>query len=402
MTGTWPSRALIRSGLLAVVLVAADVALFSRVTEDPKYTSWVTQPVNPVVIALASAPAVPVLVWRLRAPAAALGVLTLHDLLLTCLLGTRPLLSPMAALYTVSSRRTVSAAVGCLAATLAVHGVAVAYEVYPLSPEERPLDGILISAVLIACDTASVLVGRWVAGSRAREQRLVASRAEAIAAERRRIARELHDIVAHSVTVMVLQSAGARRTMATDPAKAGVALQAVEDVGVQAMAELRRLLTVLRPAQDSEGGAVGPGIDRPPGLAMLPGLVAQVEAVGVAATIEWSGLSARLDQSVDITAYRVVQEALTNVTRHGGPGSTARIRLHWAGPTLEIQVTDDGAGVPTNPTKRMSSGLGLIGLRERVTVIGGELAVGRLPGGGYRLTATLPTATVPPPEAAQV
>ncbi|MGQ4389880.1 sensor histidine kinase [Streptomyces sp. SAS_270] len=390
------------------MLVAADVALFSRITEDSKYTSWVTQPVNPVVIVLASAPAVSVLVWRLRAPVAAFGVLALHDLLLTCLLGTRPLLSPMAALYTVSSRRTVSAAVGCLAATLAVHGVAVAYEVYPLSPEERPLDGILISAVLIACDTASVLVGRWVAGSRARERRLVASRTEAIAAERRRIARELHDIVAHSVTVMVLQAAGARRTMATDPAKATVALQAVEDVGVQAMAELRRLLTVLRPVQDgqggpnSEGGAVGAGIDRPPGLAMLPGLVAQVEAVGVTATVESSGLSARLDQSVDITAYRVVQEALTNVARHGGPGSTAHVRLHWAGATLEIQVTDDGAGVPVDPTKRMSSGLGLIGLRERVTVIGGDLAVSRLPGGGYRLTASLPTATVPPSEAAQV
>ncbi|MFF4258624.1 sensor histidine kinase [Streptomyces sp. NPDC001663] len=384
-----------RAWLLAVVVVAADVVLFSRVSEDPKYTSWVTQPVDPVVIALASVPAVAVLVWRLRAAVAAWVVLSVQDLLLTCGVGTRPVLAPMAALYTVSSRRTLPVAAGALAATWAVHGVAVAYEVYPLPAGERLLDGLLIGGVLVACDTAAVLVGRWVAGARVRERRLEASREAAITAERRRIARELHDIVAHSVTVMVLQSAGARRIMVSDPAQAGAALRAVEDVGVRTMAELRRLLNVLRPA--TEMAATGRG----PGLETLAQLVEQVRTAGVAVRVEESGRPAPLDQSVDITAYRVVQEALTNVIRHGGPGSTARVGLHWAGRTLEIEVSDDGAGTPSHPAKGMSSGLGLLGLRERITVVGGQLVTKALPEGGYRLTATLPAAAAPPNEAAR-
>jgi signal transduction histidine kinase len=210
---------------------------------------------------------------------------------------------------------------------------------------------------------------------------------EAVSAERLRIARELHDIVAHAVTVMVLQVAGARRQLPRDPALAEAALQSVEAVGKQAMAELRRLLEVLRTV-----AATGDDLDAEAtaNLANLEVLVKQAETAGVTVKLSTRGMAGQLDPSVELTAYRIVQEALTNVTRHAGPGAHADVILSRRDDSIAIDVENDQAGTVPAVTSQLTSGYGLVGLRERVKLMGGEISTGARDEGGYRVHATLP------------
>jgi signal transduction histidine kinase len=241
-------------------------------------------------------------------------------------------------------------------------------------------------------DLAAWFLGRWAAESSRRRRELVATReamaAEAVNAERLRIARELHDIVAHAVTVMVLQTSGARRHLGRDPALADAALSAVESIGKQAMAELRRLLQVLRTVGGTDEDALENGMVT--GLKDLDALIMQTTAAGVTVGLSASGIDGRLHSSVELSVYRVVQEALTNVVRHAGPGAHADVVLACADGQVTVEVTNDDSGSVNRVAQGLTSGYGLAGLHERVKLMGGEILTGPLNGGGYRVHATLP------------
>ncbi|MER6332108.1 histidine kinase [Streptomyces sp. NPDC001034] len=230
----------------------------------------------------------------------------------------------------------------------------------------------------------------------------------AVAAERDRIARELHDIVSHTVGLMVVQASAAREVLGTMPDEAATALRAVEDAGRGAMTDLRHLLDLLAPAQD--GTDTGPGSDAGaeaapraplPGLDRLGPLVDRISFAGLPVEVRVSGEPRPLPQGVDVTAYRIIQEALTNALRHGD-GGKAEVSVRYAGHALRVEVLNSGPSVltgtaPTAPTTPAAprphpegAGRGLLGLRERVAVYGGDLDARRRLGGGYRVRARIP------------
>jgi signal transduction histidine kinase len=202
---------------------------------------------------------------------------------------------------------------------------------------------------------------------------------QARAAERVRIARELHDIVAHHLSVIVLQAAGTRAS----GKPAGPALEKIEDSGRQALTETRRLLGVLRePDPDAE-------LAPQPGIAELDALAAGVRAAGLPVNLVVSGDRATLPAAVDVSVYRIVQEALTNVLKHAGP-ARAEVAVGCAAEQVTIEVTDDGAERSTDAGPAPTGGHGLTGIRERVAIFGGELHAGPQPGGGFAVRARLP------------
>ena len=219
------------------------------------------------------------------------------------------------------------------------------------------------------------LEGRAVELVHEREERA----ALAVADERARIARELHDVVAHHVSVMVVQSAGARRVLDVDPALARQALEAVEAAGRTALAEMRRMLEVLR----TDDSGVGPQ----PGLGELDRLISQVREAGLPVELKMEGTVRELPVGMDLAAYRIVQEALTNAVKHAGK-ATAQVAVRFAPETLEIEIVDDGRGAAAPLLDGGGGGHGLIGMRERVSLYGGELKAGPVFGGGYRVWAT--------------
>jgi signal transduction histidine kinase len=208
-----------------------------------------------------------------------------------------------------------------------------------------------------------------------------AERLAAIEEERRRIARELHDVVAHAISVIVVQARGGRRVLEHDPRQTSEAFGAIEHTGSEALAEMRRLLTVLRSSSEAE-------LEPQPSLRELDRLIARMAAAGlpVEATIE--GTPVELPPSVDLSAYRIVQEALTNALKHAGP-ARALVLVRYGGSDLELEIRDNGAGAGGAAT-----GAGLAGVRERVAVFGGEMESGPHDRGGYRLRVRLPLGEV--------
>jgi signal transduction histidine kinase len=205
------------------------------------------------------------------------------------------------------------------------------------------------------------------------------------AEERVRIARELHDIVAHSVSVMVVQIGAARMQLETAPRRAEEPLLAAEEVGRQALGDLRRLLGVLR-AGDAVVGGPGTEPHAPqPGLAALDALLAQTRAAGLPVALQVDGDPVELPAVLDLTAYRIVQEALTNSLKHSDAGEVS-VRLSYGQSSLVIDVLDDGTG----PAADDGTGHGLVGIRERVAVFGGTAATGPAAGGGWHVRAELP------------
>ncbi|GAB2970143.1 hypothetical protein GCM10023080_036930 [Streptomyces pseudoechinosporeus] len=315
--------------------------------------------------------------------------------------------------------------------------------------------GRLVAALVVACAAAAWL---GVAFLRARRryrraveeqgwllerERQSAARG-AVRSERDRIARELHDIVSHNVSLMVVQAGAARDVLKTMPDEAEAAIRAVEDAGRSTMTELRHLLGVLAPSQsgedeesgdgvrDDEGGwdggdgdvvAVGPGLAPQPGLSALSRLVDRIAFAGLPVEVRISGEPRPLPTGIDVTAYRIVQEALTNALKHGD-GGEAEVTVRYADHSLRVEVLNSGpsvltgarpgektgrsgaggtdrrigkAGVGGSAPPRTGSvgrgdgtGRGLLGLRERVAVYGGELDARRRLGGGYRVRARIP------------
>ncbi len=232
------------------------------------------------------------------------------------------------------------------------------------------------------------LLAFWLAGVFVRTRRQAASLAagsaalqrqaeQAVAAERARIARELHDIVAHHLSVIVLQAAGARAS----GKPAGAPLEKIENSARQALAETRRLLGVLRDPDEETGLAPQPGIGD------LDALAASVRAAGVPVNLVIDCDRAVLPAAMDVSVYRIVQEALTNVLKHAGP-ARADVAVRCADDIVTIDITDNGIGEPGN--QALAGGHGLAGMRERAAVFGGELAVGPRPDGGFGVRARLP------------
>ncbi len=204
---------------------------------------------------------------------------------------------------------------------------------------------------------------------------------EAVANERIRIARELHDVVAHEITVATLQSAGARRVLSQDPEKAEEAMESAEAAGHRALTEMRRLLGMLR---TSDPRTVAPQ----PGLDSLDGLVEQMELAGLPTTLELTGDPRPLPLGIDLNAYRIIQESLTNTLKHGGPSVSAEVNVGFNNGLLEIEVLDDGRGAAA--TLSDEKGQGLVGMHERVSLLEGTIQTGPRPGGGYRVAAKIP------------
>ncbi|MFC8584782.1 sensor histidine kinase [Streptomyces sp. NPDC057217] len=221
------------------------------------------------------------------------------------------------------------------------------------------------------------------------EQEREAQAKVAVAAERARIARELHDVVAHNVSVMVVQADGAAYVMDSSPETAKQALETISTTGRQALAEMRRLLGILRTGEHQEAGEYVPQ----PDVGQIEDLVEQVRGAGLTVDFAIEGSPRPLPSGVELTAYRIVQEALTNTRKHGGPDAGASVRLVYFDDGLGLLVEDDGRGAPQEMYEDGGAdgrGHGLIGMRERVGMVGGTLDAGPRPGGGFRISALLP------------
>ncbi|MER5268058.1 sensor histidine kinase [Actinosynnema sp. NPDC002837] len=385
----WLSRFTAVDVALAASATAVDVFLFSAVSNRTPAGAGLWLFVALVAVGFAA------LLVRRRYPVLAFGVVWVWAVLVmpTNELEFRPTAVPCMALFAVALHGRLKASAGALLACAVLAVLAGLTEAASRPPEARMVAtyATLVFYLLVyGCVWAG---GRWARLSRQHAEDLEFRRRveahEAVMGERTRIARELHDIVAHSVTVMVLQAAGARRVLDSDPVRVGQALGHIEEAGEQAMGELRRMLTALRLSDDDEAGDGVTG--RPqPGLADVEHLVGTISAAGVRVHTRVEGEPGRLAASVDLAAYRVVQEALTNVTKHVGPGAEVDVRLRWEPCELTVEVADDGRG--RRPERALSTNHGLAGLVERLAIVGGRLAAEPAPAGGFRVTAVLPVA----------
>ncbi len=217
------------------------------------------------------------------------------------------------------------------------------------------------------------------------ERERLAEARRAVAEERTRIARELHDLVAHRVSMMTVQAGAAQTVVETDPQRAMQAMHSVEEAGRDALDELREILGVLR----SEGGQDA----RAPihGLSEIPDLVERVKEAGVQVDLTMDAVPHDVSTKIDLAAYRIVQEALTNVVKHAGPDSSAAVSVRAGDGAIAIDVADDGRGGQSVP----GSGHGLAGMRERATLLGGTFEAGPDPDGGFRVRARLPMGSKP-------
>lgn len=218
------------------------------------------------------------------------------------------------------------------------------------------------------------------------------SRRQAVALERVRIARELHDVVAHHVSVIGVQAGAARRVLQSDSAAAATALEAIESSSREAVTELHALLGTLRADGEPEPAAASTL-----GIAQIEALAAEARSTGVPTAYAVVGEPRPAPPLVEASAYRVAQEALTNVRKHAGPAATADVRVRWSAASVEVEVANSGAvrrptdaSAATAPDAAAGSGLGLIGMRERVAAAGGELEAGPRPRGGFLVRAAFP------------
>lgn len=247
-----------------------------------------------------------------------------------------------------------------------------------------------------------IVGGVWLLGDAARDRRIAAERLaaqaeelraarlnlaeQAVSQERLRIARELHDVVAHHMSVIVVQAALAKDRLQSDPGAARHAIEEVESVGRGALREMRQILGVLRQAGEEQGA-----LEPAPGLGDLERLCAGARDGGVAVDVAVEGEPGRVAPAVEIAAYRIIQESLTNVVKHA-PGAQARVRVRHEPASLSVEVSDDGARGQrrTDGTDQPAGGQGIRGMRERVALLGGSFEAGPLPGGGFRVRVSLP------------
>jgi signal transduction histidine kinase len=376
----------------------------------------------PAALLLAAAVSVPVALRR-RAPVPSLGALLILALLLsrmTTAVGAVIFLATAYVLYTVtvsSSRRTGAAALGLALVTMVIAGTAG-------QGRARVLDGGL-------APLAFVNISAWMTGYSVRQRRLYVVRLQhqaassAVAEERLRIARELHDVVAHSMSVIAVQAGYGQYVIDTSPDGAKDALGAIQATSRDALEEMRRMLGVLRqqdisPAppnadsppmataaspQAATSGAAGAGLAGcaplapAPGLADLDRLIKRTCGAGIRVSLHVSGQVHPVPAGIDLSAYRIIQEALTNVVKHSGGNARCTVSLGYSSGVLDVRVIDDGGPSPVSnaPGARpvpgipvVGAGHGIIGMRERVNLCGGTFKSGPLADGGFLVAATLP------------
>ncbi len=363
---------LLDAGLALALFLGAVAATAAR----PGPLPWWART---LLLAAAAAP----LAWRRVVPLAALALSVLAVLVLlvlgesTAVIGSGLFLGAYTVAATRPLRATLVAAAGCMALLAAV-GL--------LRPERM---GLGETATNLALFVGAFTLGA-AARSHGRTSELLAERAElaerarledarnAVTEERLRIARELHDVVGHSLGAIALQAGVGAHVVDTDPAEAKAALLAISERSRASLQEIRQMLGALR-EQDEE-------LQSSPGLADVDRLVAQCRSAGLAVDVARSGEPWPLPAAMDLTAFRVLQEALTNVLRHSGT-RTARVGINYGRDSVELSVADDGRG-----DTGAGSGHGQLGMRERVAVWGGSLRMGNRAGGGYEVVATLPRA----------
>ena len=355
---------LIDAGIAAVLILIVLVSTTGRGHQDP---------VGVALLALAAL----AVAWRRRWPGWVLlgaNLAYLADALVSEHLGPGQA-AIVVALYTFAERRSRREAVAATFASAVVVVVAQAIESLGVVRSWGSVAVVIVGAVL----GASVAERRR---ERARERELLA--AGAAADERVRLARELHDVVAHHLSVVAVQANVLADSASASGAEQGPA-RAVVESSREALAEMRRILGVLRPTQPREDmdGARAPQ----PGLGDLEALVQRITDAGVHVQVQSEGQRPELPAGVDLAAYRILQEALTNVLRHAR-ATSAKIRISYGRSAIELEVTDDGVGPPTDG--RTIEGHGLKGMQERAELLGGELTSGPADGRGYKLHAVLP------------
>ena len=333
-----------------------------------------------LAVLLAVATTVP-LAWRRVWPGWVLVVSGTAELA-NVLIGYRPGLAWIAvvfAVYSFAAERSQRAEVWPALIWAAELGVMAALAPHPNDP--------WYPGGVFAVSALAWVRGDWSWSRRREEERARAERARAaVVDERARIARELHDVVAHALGVIVMQAGGAGAMPVLDERQARRVLGTIERTGRQAFAEMRRLVGVLR-----EDGA-GPELEPAPDVGGLPGLVEEMNEAGLRVSLEVTGEPPGGSEGVQVSAYRIVQEALTNTLKHAG-AARAMVRLSWTAESLELEVIDEGPRSDGGLAERRSPGSGghgLVGMRERVALYGGDLDARPTPAGGFRVVAHLP------------
>ncbi|HEX4754344.1 MAG TPA: sensor histidine kinase [Candidatus Dormibacteraeota bacterium] len=374
----WPGR-LFDVGIVVGLLLVGIATVFSGTHEIP--------PSGAGRIPLLVVTAVPLaaLLLRRRHPLLTLGVI-LVALLVAAALGSSVLVHPLVlvGVYTVAARMPWRLSLLLTVASLAVlvAGAVISREGWTFAESITtliPVGAAYVVGIYTRTRLAYVDSLRAQAHQATREQELRAQ--QAVAEERVRIARELHDVIAHHLSLITVQ-AGALQTQLPQDHPGHATAATMARTGRQAMDEMRRMLGLLR-----LGTAEVPGHAPQPGIAEIPTLVAQARAAGVDVELVIDDSAERpIPLGVDLSAFRIVQEAVTNVIRHAG-NAHCRVRIHVGSDVLELRITDDGASDGEAIT---GTGHGLVGMRERVALFGGELFAGPVPGGGFAVRATLP------------
>ena len=340
------------------------------------------RPLELLAALLVSAP----LLWRRRYPIAVLALVFAGGLINVALVAPRqagfePFVALIVAYYSLGAHETERRSLAAYVISV-VAGAAPAAFINHTPGNAAPMlvwtfAAWLIGRIIRSWRERAIALER--ANGELEEQRELQAQA-AVAVERGRIARELHDVVAHAISVTVVQARGGRRVLDSDVEQARTAFDSIERTGEQALGEMRRLLGMLR-EEDPDAGRSAPQ----PSLARLDALADDLRSSGLPVDVAVDGDAVELAPGVDLAAYRIVQEALTNTLKHAGP-AVARVHVHYGRTAIELTVLDDGTGAGNGN----GTGNGLVGIRERVAVVGGTIEAGALPEGGFRVHARLP------------
>jgi len=376
----------VRDAVLAVVLTV--VLVFGSYGEGhPNQLGDVAQfrnhPIPHPTAALALvAVACLALAWRRRYPVAVLAVSVVAVAVYSLLgyVNGASLIAPVLAVYAVAAQASVRRAVVLAALTLVVLMTATGVN----NPFGRYSDGafVLIPGMVAAVAFAGIAVANRRAYANSIRDRAEQDARRQVDEERLRIARELHDVVAHTMATINVQAGVAAHVLPTQPEVVAEALQAIKSASKEGLRELRAILNVLRQADDTDS------VQPAPGLAQLDVLVEGARRSGLPITVAVAGKPFPLSAAVDLAAYRIVQESLTNVIRHAGPADAA-VSLRYQPDELAIDVTDTGHGSAAGSIGG-TAGHGQVGMRERAAAVGGSVQAGPRPGGGYQVTARLP------------
>ncbi|WP_036318702.1 sensor histidine kinase [Microbispora sp. ATCC PTA-5024] len=378
----------VADSILAVVLTTASLSFVVLAGGgSAEWQTGATRPYDPLGLVLAAACTLPVALRR-RWPFVLLLATIVPQWTLDAMGYDDGLsgLGPLVLLYSVAAHRGLALSLAAIVADLLAYVVDAGIGRGPM-PWTDHVVVVVVALLCWVCGRAvrlrraylAELVQRADRLERAREADTRAARAE----ERSRIARELHDVVAHHVSVMTVQAAAARKMLDADPEVARDALTAIEEMGRTAMAEMRNIVGVLRTDGPAE---LGPQ----PGMQDLPTLVEQMREAGLRTQLWVEGERRGLPPGIDLAAYRLVQEALTNSLRHAGPAARAWVTVRHEQNELSVHVEDDGHGGADGPARVAGKGHGLVGIRERVALYGGVLRIGPRSGGGFEVRARFP------------